>query len=142
MVKLESIRVLVNLEQSVPMVAAGTGRVNRKIIITVLFPLQTSRNRRWPRRRLILRDDDLFSVHCGSNEPGEVLSMPIYEYCCSKCKCEFEALVRNRDEEKSVQCPHCHSGEVMRMMSCFSTAPATGSSASACGPRSSAGGFK
>lgn len=46
--------------------------------------------------------------------------MPIYEYRCAKCGCQFESLVLSADEK--VQCNACGSEEVQRQMSCFSMA--------------------
>ncbi|NLI32506.1 MAG: zinc ribbon domain-containing protein [Deltaproteobacteria bacterium] len=66
--------------------------------------------------------------------------MPIYEYECKKCRSEFEALVRNCEDEKKMLCPQCQSQDVVRIMSCFSTASRSGSSAG-CSSGSSAGRF-
>jgi putative FmdB family regulatory protein len=41
--------------------------------------------------------------------------MPIYEYRCSKCKEEFEALVFGSREK--VACPQCKGDKVERLMS-------------------------
>jgi putative FmdB family regulatory protein len=61
--------------------------------------------------------------------------MPIYEYACKKCRCEFEALIRNCQEEKAVSCPRCLCPEVDRIMSCFSRTSSTGETAgSGCSP--------
>lgn len=43
--------------------------------------------------------------------------MPIYEYRCDPCGCDFEELVRSSDDE--VLCPDCGSGEVGRKLSVF-----------------------
>ena len=40
--------------------------------------------------------------------------MPIYEYCCKKCKLEFEYLVFGSDKPV---CPGCKSKNVSKMMS-------------------------
>ena len=40
--------------------------------------------------------------------------MPIYEYRCKKCGCDFECLVMGSDE---VCCPSCEGREVNRLMS-------------------------
>ena len=50
--------------------------------------------------------------------------MPIYEYAC-ECGHEFEALVRSDTEP---QCPICHSKELEKLLSVFTT---TGASAKA-----------
>lgn len=41
--------------------------------------------------------------------------MPIYEYKCSNCNEEFEALVFGSDG--AVACPHCKGEDVKRLMS-------------------------
>ncbi len=40
--------------------------------------------------------------------------MPIYEYVCSKCVREFEALVRTPDEAR---CPECGGAKLERLLS-------------------------
>ncbi|MDY6970991.1 MAG: zinc ribbon domain-containing protein [Thermodesulfobacteriota bacterium] len=50
--------------------------------------------------------------------------MPIYEFKCSKCNEEFEALVFRENDD--VVCPHCKGDKLERLMS-------------ACGFRSSGG---
>lgn len=45
--------------------------------------------------------------------------MPIYEYCCLKCKKEFEELILNKEEE--IKCPACGSKELERRFSTFAT---------------------
>jgi putative FmdB family regulatory protein len=58
--------------------------------------------------------------------------MPIYEYACSKCGKEFETLVRNGAVP---DCPSCHSTELEKKLSVFSTAGSTPDSRSfAAGP--------
>jgi putative FmdB family regulatory protein len=48
--------------------------------------------------------------------------MPIYEYLCTKCKCEFEILkLSTKDPEP--QCPSCCSQEVQRLMSAGAVRP-------------------
>lgn len=69
--------------------------------------------------------------------------MPIYEYTCNQCCCEFEKLALSADEPMP-NCPHCGSDKVCKLMSAGCVRPhgiATGSGgfkAPACGP--SAGG--
>ncbi|MCG6881314.1 MAG: zinc ribbon domain-containing protein [Deltaproteobacteria bacterium] len=41
--------------------------------------------------------------------------MPIYEYKCTECKEEFEALVFRNDE--TVPCPKCEGKNIKRLMS-------------------------
>lgn len=43
--------------------------------------------------------------------------MPIYEYECAKCQCQFEQLVFRQNEQ--VQCPECGAGDVSKRMSVF-----------------------
>ncbi len=45
--------------------------------------------------------------------------MPIYEYKCSKCDCEFEKLVFGGSDD-GISCPECKSGNVEKVFSCFS----------------------
>lgn len=45
--------------------------------------------------------------------------MPIYEFRCSGCKEEFEDLVRNEADIKSVRCPKCDGAKVERKLSVF-----------------------
>ena len=44
--------------------------------------------------------------------------MPIYEYHCGKCGCDFEELVMSSTEK--VKCPECKSGKVKKQMSAAS----------------------
>jgi len=61
--------------------------------------------------------------------------MPIYEYACGHCGQEFEALVR---QGATPECPGCHSTELARKLSLFSTAAPSAQSA-APGPCGSCG---
>lgn len=45
--------------------------------------------------------------------------MPIYEYRCEKCGRKFEKLRRMDDADRDLQCPHCESEEVQRLLSSF-----------------------
>lgn len=54
--------------------------------------------------------------------------MPIYEYACSACGRKFEALVRTGTEP---QCPDCHSTELDKLLSVFSTTAASAQAAPA-----------
>jgi len=40
--------------------------------------------------------------------------MPIYEYECSRCRAEFELLVRS---DRDIECPECHSTRLERKLS-------------------------
>ena len=68
--------------------------------------------------------------------------MPIYEYACSDCGHEFEALVRSSTVP---ECPSCHSKKLDKLLSVFAT---TGTSTDAalmmpspCGACPNAGGL-
>ena len=62
--------------------------------------------------------------------------MPIYEYTCKSCGEEFETLVR---ASSTPDCPECHSTELEKKLSVFSTsaapeaAPAMGAACGTCG---------
>ncbi|MCX7642236.1 MAG: zinc ribbon domain-containing protein [Armatimonadetes bacterium] len=62
--------------------------------------------------------------------------MPVYEFRCDRCGCEFEELVSWRDlEEGKVQCPQCNSKEVRRKLSLFAARSTKNQSrGSSCGP--------
>ncbi|MBP6483774.1 MAG: zinc ribbon domain-containing protein [Rhodoferax sp.] len=63
--------------------------------------------------------------------------MPIYEYNCSSCGAEFEALVRS---ETIPECPTCHSTELAKKLSVFATTGASAAAAAALpGPCGSCG---
>lgn len=57
--------------------------------------------------------------------------MPIYEYACNDCGCEFEALVRS---DTVPECPQCHSVSLDKKLSVFATAGATASAVSEAAP--------
>ena len=42
--------------------------------------------------------------------------MPIYEYRCEACDCDFEVLTIRSDDE-NVSCPKCGIGDVERQLS-------------------------
>lgn len=46
--------------------------------------------------------------------------MPIYEYDCLKCKLKFDYLVRSSSED--INCPHCGSHDLKRLVSAFAFA--------------------
>ncbi len=68
--------------------------------------------------------------------------MPIYEYRCTDCDNDFEALVRSMVQTETIQCPTCGSTHVKKAISLFGAATggsrtggATTSTAGAsCGP--------
>ena len=63
--------------------------------------------------------------------------MPIYEYTCPRCQCDFEELVRSSDD--AVPCPECGEQDVGRRLSVFafksagSDRPSASSASSSCG---------
>jgi putative FmdB family regulatory protein len=64
--------------------------------------------------------------------------MPLYEYECQECQKTFEKLVRNSDP---VECPHCRSQRLQRLLSVPAKPPASqslpmscNSSGPPCGP--------
>ncbi|MHB9053222.1 MAG: FmdB family zinc ribbon protein [Thermoleophilia bacterium] len=60
--------------------------------------------------------------------------MPIYEFCCNKCKARFEELVRSGETGSAgVVCPECGSKKVKRMLSSFSFKSAGGTGPAAAG---------
>lgn len=60
--------------------------------------------------------------------------MPIYEYSCRECNCEFESLLLNTEEKESVRCPRCGGDRIERLPSCFaSTSGESGTLKSGCG---------
>ncbi len=64
--------------------------------------------------------------------------MPIFEYLCTECQHQFEALVFGKDK---AQCPKCHSQKLEPQLSVFavSTRTAGASATSAGGPCGSCG---
>ncbi len=47
--------------------------------------------------------------------------MPLYEYRCETCGHTFEMLRRMSDADSELECPRCHSTEVERQLSTFSS---------------------
>lgn len=58
--------------------------------------------------------------------------MPIHEYACRQCGHQFETLVRSGAIS---ECPNCHSTELNRLLSVFST-PMAGAGSMAAAPAS------
>ena len=58
--------------------------------------------------------------------------MPIYEFRCSECGCEFETLVMKRDEK--ISCSKCGSARVDRLFSSFAVHGAESKALPGCGP--------
>lgn len=61
--------------------------------------------------------------------------MPIYEYKCDKCDCEFEMLLSSTDD-RHVSCPKCGTHQVKKLLS---TACIGGSGFGSCTPGGSGG---
>ena len=57
--------------------------------------------------------------------------MPIYEYTCNGCGQEFETLVRG---SSAPDCPGCHSTDLEKKLSVFSTAAPAAEAAPVSGP--------
>jgi putative FmdB family regulatory protein len=64
--------------------------------------------------------------------------MPIFEYVCSQCNHEFEAIVYGKDK---AECPKCHSKKLQPQLSVFAVSAkgASSSAPSAAGPCGSCG---
>ncbi len=45
--------------------------------------------------------------------------MPIYEYVCETCGCEFDALRSFKDSDKPIACKNCASEQTHRKLSVF-----------------------
>jgi len=54
--------------------------------------------------------------------------MPIFEYVCSQCKHEFEAIVYGQEK---AECPKCHSKKLQAQLSVFAVSAKGASSGSA-----------
>ena len=52
--------------------------------------------------------------------------MPIYEYHCNKCGCNFEEILFPSDGEVKFICPSCGGGDTCRLMSSFSCGSSSG----------------
>jgi len=64
--------------------------------------------------------------------------MPIFEYVCSQCNHEFEAIVYGKDK---AECPKCHSKKLQPQLSVFAVSAkgASTSGPAAAGPCGSCG---
>lgn len=60
--------------------------------------------------------------------------MPIYEFQCNDCGNDFEKLVRRISAIEEVVCPECHSMEVHKKLSIFSSKTAGSTSSSTLNP--------
>lgn len=45
--------------------------------------------------------------------------MPLYEFICAGCQEEFEILIRQQSDKKTLSCPKCHSRKVKQQFSVF-----------------------
>lgn len=45
--------------------------------------------------------------------------MPVYEFCCKKCKNRFEDLIFKKSELDTIICPKCGGKDVERLFSIF-----------------------
>jgi putative FmdB family regulatory protein len=52
--------------------------------------------------------------------------MPMFEYKCLECDNKFEELVKHSDT--AVNCPHCKSVDVKKLVSAFSSSSNSGGS--------------
>jgi putative FmdB family regulatory protein len=43
--------------------------------------------------------------------------VPIYEYTCRVCGRQFQYLVLNKEDEESLRCPACESGDLKKLIS-------------------------
>ena len=62
-------------------------------------------------------------------------SMPIFEYRCRKCGHEFERIIFGTPDK--IDCPHCESREIQKLLSSFAVSSSgrkAAESSSACGP--------
>jgi len=63
--------------------------------------------------------------------------MPIFEYACTRCRHEFETLVRS---DTVASCPSCHSTDLEKKLSVFATSVSSSEAAPvAAGPCGSCG---
>ena len=56
--------------------------------------------------------------------------MPIYEFICDQCGCEFEELVRSSSNTTGLLCPVCQSERVTKKISTFAAKVAGGKATS------------
>jgi putative FmdB family regulatory protein len=48
--------------------------------------------------------------------------MPLFEYRCTKCITKFEVLHKSSIKQEEVICPGCHSTDIKKLLSNFSSA--------------------
>jgi putative FmdB family regulatory protein len=54
--------------------------------------------------------------------------MPLYDYLCRDCGNTFEKLRSIKDADQGLECPHCHSAQIERLLSTFSSSSPGGCS--------------
>lgn len=54
--------------------------------------------------------------------------MPIYEYECRDCHCEFETLIRGESDRENNACPKCASKNLSKLLSVFGMGGGSGES--------------
>jgi putative FmdB family regulatory protein len=47
--------------------------------------------------------------------------MPVFEYRCAKCGKKFEILHKSAVKHEEAVCPNCHTSNVKKLLSSFST---------------------
>lgn len=52
--------------------------------------------------------------------------MPLYEFRCNSCRKDFEELIRNETDFQRLECPHCSSRDLRRLLSPFGLNPSPG----------------
>ena len=63
--------------------------------------------------------------------------MPIFEYECKECGHRFEILQMTKKDENDLRCPQCRAGNVIKILSAFSSISNSGSTKSeSCSPGS------
>ncbi len=68
--------------------------------------------------------------------------MPLFEFKCKKCGKKFEELIMSSTRDDVVNCPHCGSTRVEKLMSTFASGTSygdKGGSGSSCVPSSGGG---
>ncbi len=56
--------------------------------------------------------------------------MPIFEYECKECQHRFEILRIKKKDENDLSCPQCGAGNVVKLLSAFSSGSDTGNTKS------------
>jgi putative FmdB family regulatory protein len=61
--------------------------------------------------------------------------MPLYEFICSDCEKDFEALVPSANWRGAAACPHCGSKKLTKKLSVFAPQNGGASSSASAGPQ-------